>query len=209
MPASALRRALLRWLAALPAAVAAGAAGAAPLDPAPRDRTPFEAVALDAPDGDTVVVRTLDGRRLRVRIAGIDAPEARQPFADVSRRHLRTLLHERRLRIEPVDRDRYDRVVARVFALDAPAPGREADPAAAHDVGLAMLEAGLAWHFARYRVDRSRAVDERYARAERDARARRAGLWRDPSAEPPWAFRERTRRPETAPERPSPPDPAG
>jgi endonuclease YncB( thermonuclease family) len=207
MPDLAHRRALLRALAALP--VAAPLLAAAPANAARIDRAPIEGVALEAVDGDTFTLQADDGRRLRVRLAGIDAPESRQPFADVSRRHLREQLRTRRVRIEPIKLDPYDRVVARVLALEAPAPGRSADPGAAHDVGLAMIDAGLAWHFVRYRADQSREEFERYADAQRAARARGAGIWRDPAPEPPWDFRARTRRPPAAPAPPTPPAPAG
>lgn len=207
MPVLARRRALIGALAALP--IAGVPLAAAPANAARVDRAPIEGVALEAADGDTFTLQADDGRRLRVRIAGIDAPESRQPYADVSRRHLRELLRARRVRIEPIKLDPYDRVVARVLALEAPAPGRAADPGAAHDVGLAMIEAGLAWHFVRYRADQSREEFERLADAQRAARSRRAGLWRDPAPEPPWDFRARSRRPPAAPAPPTPPGPAG
>jgi endonuclease YncB( thermonuclease family) len=87
-----------------------------------------------------------------------------------------------------VKQDVFDLTVARVIVLDGESPGR--------DAGLAQIEAGLAWHFARYRADQPDEEAQDYARAEREARARGAGLWRDASPEPPWDFRARTRRPE-------------
>lgn len=149
----------------------------------------IDGVALDVQDGDSFTMRTDDGRRLRVRVSGIDAPESTQPHADVSRRRLGELLRERRLRIDPVKRDVFERTVARVWVLGDDDPPR--------DAALAQLDAGLAWHFTRYRADQTPADYLRYARAERDARARRAGLWRADTAEPPWEFRARARRDES------------
>jgi endonuclease YncB( thermonuclease family) len=177
--------------AALPARARAPAASPAPI----------EGVALDVQDGDSFDFRGVDGLRRRIRVSGIDAPERRQPFADASRRSLGTLLRGRRLRIEPVKQDAFDRTVARVLVLDDEAPPR--------DAGLAQLEAGLAWHFVRYLADQPIDDRQRYARAERDARAARAGLWRDDAPEPPWDFRSRTRRREGAPAAPPPPGRAG
>ena len=65
--------------------------------------------------------------------------------------------------------------------------------AGSEDLGLLQVQAGLAWHFLRYAADQH--PDERiaYARAEREARARRAGLWRDTAPVPPWQHRQRQR----------------
>lgn len=50
-------------------------------------------------------------------------------------------------------------------------------------VGLALVEAGLAWHFTRY------SSDPKLAAAEREARAARRGLWQDASPMAPWDYR--------------------
>lgn len=165
-------------LAVVLALAAAGCAAAA----APPSR---EGVSLDVQDGDSFVFRGDDGTKLRIRVAGIDAPEKAQPFAEASRRHLRAQLRDRRIRIDPIKRDPYGRTVARVWVLDPERPPR--------DAALAQVEAGLAWHFTRYRADQTSAEFARYARAERAALTARAGLWQEAAPEPPWAFRARMR----------------
>jgi len=131
-------------------------------------------------DGDSVLMRVAAGGLRGIRIAGIDAPEKGQPHADASRRALLALLHEREVRVEVVKTDRFDRWVGRVFVEN-------------RDAGLAQLRAGLAWHFTRYDADLAPTVRRRYARAERQARARAIGLWRDPAPEPPWEHRAKAR----------------
>lgn len=198
-PASPRRRRLLA--ASIPVLVL-GVACEPPRADAPRaGPEPIEGQALDVQDGDSFTMRGDDGRRLRVRLTGIDAPEQHQPWADASRRLLGELLRGHRLRIEPVKQDVFDRTVAKVWVLD--------EDAAPRDAGLALLEAGLAWHFTRYRADQPPADASRYAQAERGARARRAGLWQDDGPEAPWAFRARMRRHEAAPDRRPRHDPAG
>jgi len=182
---SARRAALLRCAALLLAPCAAGAIEATP--------DPIEGVALEVHDGDSFVFQGDDGGRLKIRVSGIDAPEREQAFADASRRFLGALLRGRRLRIEPVKRDVYDRVVARVIVLDGDPPGR--------DAGLVQLEAGLAWYFKRYRSDLPAGDAHRYWQAETAAKKARAGLWRDTRAEAPWDFRARMRRGEAPPAR--------
>lgn len=131
-------------------------------------------------DGDSFRLRTSDGRELGVRIAGIDAPERTQPFANVSRNALRDAIDERELRVEAIKVDAYGRVVGRVFVS-----GR--------DIGLEQLDRGLAWHFTRYDADLSPVERERYAQAQSRAQARRAGLWRQNDPQAPWLFRQQRR----------------
>jgi endonuclease YncB( thermonuclease family) len=152
--------------------VACGRPGQAPADAGPV----LETIA----DGDSFTALLPGGARAGVRIAGIDAPEKDQPWADASRAHLAELLARGGLRIDTVKTDPYGRQVARVRA-----GGR--------DVGLEQVRAGLAWHFVRYAADQDADERARYAQAEREARAARRGLWSDPSPRPPWSHRQRQR----------------
>lgn len=146
----------------------------------------LDARVLEVYDGDSLLVSDAGQRRYAVRIAGIDAPERHQAYADVSRLALRALLHGREVRIEPVKVDAYGRTVGRVFV-------------AGRDAGLAQLRAGLAWHFARYDADLAAGAARRYARAERQARLAAIGLWRDPGPLAPWVYRKRLRAAGTLP----------
>ena len=141
---------------------------------------PVTARSISVDDGDSFVARRADGSKIRVRLAGIDAPEKSQPWANAARQKLRGLLHERELVITPLKADRWGRLVALVAADGE-------DPA------LMMLEAGLAWHFSRYDRDLPVASRDRYAQAESEARSARLGLWQANEPEPPWEFRRRQR----------------
>jgi endonuclease YncB( thermonuclease family) len=156
-------------------------AGVPASTPAPRSATaPVTARSISVDDGDSFVARRADGTKFRVRLAGIDAPEKSQPWANAARQKLRGLLHERELVITALKTDRWGRLVALVAADGE-------DPA------LAMLEAGLAWHFTRYDRDLPVALRERYAQAEAEARSARLGLWQANETEAPWEFRRRQR----------------
>ena len=95
------------------------------------------------------------------------------------RKRLAELTRGKAVEVHVEDRDRYGRTVARL-EID----GR--------DINRQMVADGLAWHFTRY------SNDERLAAAEREARAERRGLWRDPERIAPWDWRagdaERKRR---------------
>ncbi len=96
----------------------------------------------------------------------------------------------REIRVEVVKTDFFGRLVGRVFV-----EGR--------DAGLAQLRAGLAWHFRRYDADLAPAQRRRYAEAERQARLRRLGLWREAAPVPPWEYRAQARRSHSPPSAPA------
>ncbi len=145
-----------------------------------------EGISVDVQDGDTFVLRDEAGRPMRIRVAGIDAPEKSQPWADRSRQHLRELLRAQRVQVLPIKQDVFGRTVARVHVLR---PGDETPL----DAAQAQLDAGLAWHFKRYKSDQTRDEFVRYAQAERQARATGLGLWADPQPQAPWLFRAENR----------------
>jgi endonuclease YncB( thermonuclease family) len=120
-------------------------------------------------DGDTVtVVRGAASRR--VRLDGIDAPELAQPFGTQAHDFTRQLLLDQTVRVDERDVDADGRLVARLQV-------------AGRDASLTVVAAGLAWHFVRY------SSDDLLARAERDARFRRLGLWAAAAPVAPWEFR--------------------
>ena len=59
-----------------------------------------------------------------------------------------------------------------------------------NDINLAMINAGLAWHYIKYQKDQSRSDRLLYAHAEEQARQQQIGLWRDPNPNPPWEWRK-------------------
>jgi micrococcal nuclease len=148
--------------------VLAGAAAAA----SPPDRTPFTGRVVAVADGDTATVLAAGNVQHKVRLHGIDAPETRQPFGARGREELAGLVHGKTVTVRPVDRDRYGRTVARI----------EVDGT---DVNLAMVAAGLAWHYTRF------SDDQALAGAEAAARRARRGLWADREPVPPWEWRAR------------------
>jgi endonuclease YncB( thermonuclease family) len=127
-------------------------------------------------DGDTIDVLTPANERVRVRLAGIDAPEMGQAYGNVAKRALSALAHDRIARVEWSKTDDYGRVVGKVRVHGV-------------DVNLQLVERGLAWHYKAYAGEQSAADRKRYAAAEAAARAHRAGLWRDPEPVAPWLFR--------------------
>ena len=130
---------------------------------------PFDARVVAVHDGDTISV--LRARRsIRLRLHAVDAPELGQPFGRAAKRGTSALVMNRVVQVVPVDTDTYGRLVARVFLGTT-------------DVNLALVRRGLAWHYARY------STDPALAAAQLAARSEHTGLWADPGAFPPWAWR--------------------
>lgn len=131
-------------------------------------------------DGDSLMLYRPDVKRTsEVRLAGVDAPELAQPWGVQSRSALRRLTLGESVRVEVTDRDRYGRLVARVWR------GRTY-------VNAEMARLGHAWAFDRYLPDRA------IRAGQTEARAARRGLWSLPPQDrlPPATWRERHPRSE-------------
>lgn len=133
----------------------------------------FTGTVVGITDGDTVDVRLVSGM-IRVRLHGVDAPERDQPHGKASRRMLSQLVFSRTVEIEPVEQDRYDRLVARLWLGET-------------DVNAELLELGAAWVYRRY------ARDAAYCAYEKAARDLDRGLWSMPRDQQvaPWEWRRR------------------
>lgn len=173
------RSALLRTLAAATAALVLAAPA---LADQPRKHEPWQASGevQRVYDGDTFSLRTTDHGVVRVRFSGIDTPERGQAF---SRRATDELV--RQLRQGPV--------TVRCFKDDG--RGREVCDvyAGGNDVGLALLERGLAWHFKRFAAEQTPEKRAAYSEAEQAARQARRGLWAVDAPMPPWECRQARR----------------
>ena len=75
----------------------------------------FEAKVEHVCDGDSIIVRGRIGR-VKLRIAGMDAPETAQPRGRESERRLRAMLQGRVVKVRSVAADRYGRWVSTVTA---------------------------------------------------------------------------------------------
>lgn len=150
----------------------------------------FAAKVVAVVDGDTVVVRDERARRHEIRIAGIDAPEIRQPYGVLARSRLAELVYGKRVTVAWYKRDRYDRVLAHLW-VDVAEPCDVGTCTRRIDVGQSQIAAGLAWHDKAHLDEQGLDERVRYARVEQEARGRRAGLWADSTPVPPWRYRHR------------------
>lgn len=141
----------------------------------------YEGRVISVSDGDTLHVTDTSGRKHKIRMAYIDAPESNQAHGKASRDALRRSVMGKTVAVRVFENDHYGREVAQI-SLD----GR--------DVNLAQVRNGHAWHYvsiAKKKQNRNGFGD--YSAAESQARRKRAGLWQQNSPTPPWTFRRNQR----------------
>lgn len=131
-------------------------------------------------DGDTITVLDATNTQYKVRLAGIDAPEKKQPFGQVSKKSLSDLVYNQMVLVDWSKRDRYQRIVGKVWVNEV-------------DVNLEQVKRGLAWHYTKYKKEQP--IEDRlsYLHAQEDAKASRVGLWVEPNPIPPWDWRKAIR----------------
>jgi len=130
-------------------------------------------VVVGVVDGDTADIRLQSGM-IRVRLHAIDAPERDQPHGATAKKALSSLVFGQDVTVEPIEQDRYDRLVARLWLADL-------------DVNAEMVRQGHAWVYRRY------ADDPAYCSYEKAARDLGRGLWAMPREQraAPWEWRRR------------------
>ena len=130
----------------------------------------FVAKVVAVTDGDTLKVMR-SGEVVKVHLAGIDCPEEKQPFGGEAKRF--TL----------------DVTIGRKVILRNKGIGSEGLPTFevilpdGRSLNKALVKAGLAWWF----IGNSK--DKQLGDIEKNARAKKVGLWKNNVPLPPWEFR--------------------
>jgi endonuclease YncB( thermonuclease family) len=128
-------------------------------------------------DGDTITALREGNQQVKIRLYGIDCPERYQPFSRKAKQFISEMVFGKEVEVEPVDIDRYNRLVAQVTVFE-------------RLVNEELVNAGFAWVYTRYC---HRPICERWKVLENEAREARRGLWADPNPIPPWEFRRQKR----------------
>ena len=128
-------------------------------------------------DGDTLTLLVAGREQVKIRLAEIDTPEKGQPYGNKARQALAALAFQKDAHVVWSEKDRYGRVIGRVYIDDL-------------DVNAEMVHLGHAWVYREY------SEDEFLLALEKEARAAGSGLWALSEAEnvPPWEWRKSRRR---------------
>jgi micrococcal nuclease len=116
------------------------------------------------------------GKQIKVIVEAAETPEEGQPYSDLARQHLATLVLNKEVGVEYTGLGDGNVLVGRVFLEKM-------------DVGKQMIRDGVAWYDHSYETDLG-TESQSYAASEQAARDERRGIWQDPSPVAPWDWRK-------------------
>ena len=128
-------------------------------------------------DGDSIKVRTAEGKEYEIQIEGTDAPELKQEYGKESSEALKKMVFDSDVRVSWKKKDNFDRPLAQVYRGDK-------------HINAEMISSGNAWHFKRY--NQSQAL----ADLEIQAKKEKKGLWKLENSIAPWDYRKENRAPD-------------
>lgn len=121
-------------------------------------------------DGDTLSVRNKDGKRERIRLDHVDAPESGQRYSRKAQAALGTRVRGKEVRIDWSRRDEFGRPVGVLFL------GKE-------NINHWLVREGHVWKYRYSREPEYKTLMETAQRAKR-------GLWSDSAPMDPWVCRK-------------------
>ena len=134
----------------------------------------IQGLVVKIADGDTLTLLTSSNEKIKVRLAGIDTPERKQPFGGEAKQALSKLVFQKKALIEVETKDRYGRTVGIVF-VDG------------QNINYELVKQGMAWVYRKY------TNDEILYELEAQAKTKKTGLWADAKPIAPWSWRKGVR----------------
>lgn len=130
---------------------------------------------LAVEDADRIKVAADDGNVYSAVLIGVDAPDEKQSYYKKAKKRLAELTEGKEVTL--MLRTYTDgRAWAVVYA-------------GAEDIGLRLIQDGLAWFAPNRSASQTAADRENYVRAESAAKSAKSGLWNDDRPVAPWEFR--------------------
>lgn len=159
------------------------------LTPAPGQSERWQVVRVS--DGDTLVARKSEGlgKATRIRLCGIDSPESQQPLGKEAKTYLQSMIQAagNQIIVMPIERDRYNRLVAEVF-ISAPT---QQQPELEKFINYEMVAGGFAYHYLQF--SDSCPNRESFVEGEIEAKRQRRGVWVQSNLVKPWDYRKQQR----------------
>lgn len=123
-------------------------------------------------DGDTFHV-LIDGKKEKIRMFGLDAPESKQEWGLEAKESLNKLISNKEVLLEIKNKDMYGRLLAIVFIGNK-------------NINLEMIATGNAWYYEYYDKNNKESKT-----AMENARKKKIGLWSKPNPQNPFEFRKK------------------
>jgi endonuclease YncB( thermonuclease family) len=130
----------------------------------------FSAKVIVVIDGDTVLILR-GNKQIKVRLAGIDAPEKAQAFGENSKQSLTELVLNKQVRVDSQAMDSYGRMVAQIKVDEL-------------NVNYEQVQRGMAWAYSRFNRSKTLLV------LQNGAREAKRGLWAQTDPIPPKEWRK-------------------
>lgn len=128
-------------------------------------------------DGDTITILDATKTQYKIRLAGIDAPEKKQAFGNVSKKSLSDMVFDKVVSVQYDKEDRYGRIVGKVLINGV-------------DANLEQVKRGLAWWYKKYQKEQIHQDRLDYLHAQEYAENEQIGLWAESDPIAPWDFRK-------------------
>jgi len=141
----------------------------------------YEVIPGSIYDGDTLRVRSPNGKILKIRFACIDAPELKQPLGQESRNYLRSMINEAggKVKVKIINTDRYGRSVAEIWTKSGLLQSR-------------MAAAGMAFAYDQY--SKNCPYWDAVKSSEKSAVEFKLGVWKfQGGGQRPWDYRKLNR----------------
>lgn len=132
--------------------------------------TLLEGTVVHVSDGDTVILRDHKGKKHRIRLDGIDAPEIGQDYGDESKNFVVELTLMKKVVVDVVGTDQYNRVLGILYIGKI-------------NVNEELLLNGLAWQ---YRFN----TNSHYTKLVNRAKAERSNIWSNNVGLDPYVWRK-------------------
>ncbi len=130
----------------------------------------LEGKVVKIADGDTLTLLTSANKQIKIRLAGIDTPEKKQPFGKRAKQALANLAFQKQALVEVETKDRYGRTVGTVFV-------------GSQNLNAELVRQGMAWVYREY------TSDKRLYALESEAKQSKRGLWLQENPISPWEWR--------------------
>ena len=102
----------------------------------------LEGKVVKIADGDTLTLLTSSNQQVKIRLAGIDTPERKQPFGKRAKQALAKLAFQKQVLVEVEAKDRYGRTIGVVFVDGL-------------NVNAELVKQGMAWVYRKYTNDKA------------------------------------------------------
>lgn len=127
-------------------------------------------------DGDSITVQAKGQVVYAIKLQAVDAPDVGQPFFEEARKSLSKLILNKDVRVVINTTYGENMIIGSLYRNG-------------QDIGLTLIEQGLAWHFKRFAFQQNASARKSYSDAQSSASAARIGLWADEKPVAPWEFR--------------------